>query len=95
MFVHPIRAICLFVVVALGQIQAKTSIVNSKGNILFFHHIGTKSHLIALSSLAEGLARHGYNVTSVFWTKMSTTNMTNYKQYVITDRYSMHVVSAK
>ena len=66
--------------------NASTPVKKHKGNILFFHHLGTKSHVILLSALAEGLASHGYNVTAVWFTKMSQKDTSNYTQRIITDR---------
>ena len=56
-----------------------------KGNILFFHSLGTKSHLILMSALAEGLASHGYNVTAVWYARMPQENTANYTQLTFDD----------
>ena len=58
-----------------------------KGKILFFHPAGTKSHILLMGSLAEGLARDGHDVTTAFFAKTPITNLTNYHQLTLTDRY--------
>ena len=57
-----------------------------KGHILFFHNAGTRSHLIVMNALAEGLAEDGHKVTTVFYAKMSKKNLPNLNQLVIEDR---------
>ena len=57
-----------------------------KGHILFFHNAGTRSHLIVMNALAEGLAEDGHKVTTVFYGKMSKKNLPNLNQLVIEDR---------
>ena len=57
-----------------------------KGHILFFHNAGTRSHLIVMNALAEGLAEDGHKVTTVFYGKMSKKNLPNLNQLVIDDR---------
>ena len=56
-----------------------------KGHILFFHNMGTRSHLIAMSALAEGLVQNGHKVTSVFYAK-SKIDHENYKEILIEDK---------
>ena len=56
-----------------------------KGHILFFHNAGTRSHLIAMSALAEGLVEKGHLVTSVFYAKSNIINE-NYKEILVKDR---------
>ena len=56
-----------------------------KGHILFFHNAGTRSHLIALNALAEGLVEHGHRVTSVQYMK-SNINHENYTEVLIQDK---------
>ena len=56
-----------------------------KGHILFFHNAGSRSHLIALSALAQGLLDHGYMVTTVFFAK-SNIEHENYNEILIEDR---------
>ena len=58
---------------------------SSKGNILFFHHMGTGSHILVLSALARVLAEGGYNVTTAFWKKMGD-DSENYHQLILSDR---------
>ena len=63
------------------------TVEKSRGSILFFHHLGTTSHLIILSSLAKGLADYGYNVTTVFWKNVHKDNDTkNYHQLFVPDQ---------
>ena len=57
-----------------------------KGHILFFHNAGTRSHLIVMNALAEGLAEDGHKVTTVFYGKMSKKHLPNLNQLVIDDR---------
>ena len=64
------------------QIPDKPS---QKGHILFFHNAGTRSHLIAMSALAEGLVEQGHQVTSVIYAKSNIVN-DNYKEILIEDR---------
>ena len=56
-----------------------------KGHILFFHNAGTRSHLIALNALGEGLVEHGHQVTSVQYMK-SNINHENYTEVLIQDK---------
>ena len=56
-----------------------------KGHILFFHNMGTRSHLIALSALAEGLVQHGHKVTAVWYAKSKIVHE-NYKEILIEDK---------
>ena len=56
-----------------------------KGHILFFHNAGTRSHLIALNALAEGLVEHGHRVTSVQYMK-SNIKHENYTEVLIQDK---------
>ena len=57
----------------------------TKGHILFFHNAGSRSHLIAMSALAQGLLDHGYMVTTVFFAK-SNIEHENYNEILIEDR---------
>ena len=57
-----------------------------KGHILFFHNAGTRSHLIAMTALVEGLVEQGHLVTSVFYAKSNIKNK-NYKEILVEDRY--------
>ena len=65
----------------------KTSIEKppKKGHVLFFHNAGTRSHLIAMAALAEGLVEQGHQVTSVFYAKSNIKNE-NYKEILVEDR---------
>ena len=56
-----------------------------KGHILFFHNAGSRSHLIAMSALAQGLLDHGYIVTTVFFAN-SNIEHENYNEILIEDR---------
>ena len=56
-----------------------------KGNILFFHNAGTRSHLIAMTALAEGLLENGHNVTSLYYAKSNIIHE-NYKEILIEDK---------
>lgn len=58
---------------------------SKKGHILFFHNAGTRSHLIALNALAEGLVDHGHRVTSVQYMK-SNIQHENYTEVLIQDK---------
>ena len=68
-------------------IKASHSEVNpvQKGHILFFHNAGTRSHLIAMNALAEGLVEHGHQVTSVIYAESKIVN-DNYKEILIEDK---------
>lgn len=56
-----------------------------KGHILFFHNAGTRSHLIAMTALAEGLVDHGHKVTSLFYAKSNIMHE-NYTEILIEDK---------
>ena len=56
-----------------------------KGHILFFHNMGTRSHLIAMGGLAEGLVQYGHKVTAVFYAK-SKLDHENYTEILIEDK---------
>ena len=58
---------------------------SQKGHILFFHNAGTRSHLIAMNALAEGLVENGHRVTTVFYAKSNLVHE-NYKEILIEDR---------
>ena len=58
---------------------------SQKGHILFFHNAGTRSHLIAMNALAEGLVEYGHRVTTVFYAKSNIVHE-NYKEILIEDR---------
>ena len=59
--------------------------LSNKGHILFFHNAGTRSHLIAMSALMEGLLDHGHKVTAVVYAKSKIVNG-NYKEILIEDK---------
>ena len=63
----------------------RNSQYSKKGHILFFHNAGTRSHLIALNALAEGLVEHGHRVTSVQYMK-SNIKHENYTEVLIQDK---------
>ena len=65
-----------------GRIK-DTSLGN--GHILIFHNQGTRSHLIAINSLVDGLLERGHRVTSVVYGKSSITHK-NYSEILIEDR---------
>ena len=56
-----------------------------KGHILFFHQLGTKSHIFLQKSLVEGLLERGHQVTTVFYVKTSIVHE-NYTEILIKDR---------
>ena len=60
-------------------------ILPKKGHILFFHNMGTRSHLIAMSALAEGLVQHGHKVTAVWYAK-SKIHHENFREIFIEDK---------
>ena len=59
--------------------------LSNKGHILFFHNAGTRSHLIAMSALMEGLLDHGHKVTAVVYAKSKIVDR-NYKEILIEDK---------
>ena len=69
------------------QVKEKEVVDNlpEKGHILFFHTMGSRSHLIAMSALAEGLVQHGHKVTTVFYAKSNIVHE-NYKEILIEDK---------
>jgi hypothetical protein len=71
----------------LNETQSKFVDTDSptKGHILFFHNAGSRSHLIAMSALAQGLLDHGYIVTTVFFAN-SNIEHENYNEILIEDR---------
>jgi hypothetical protein len=60
-------------------------IPSQKSHVLIFHNAGTRSHLIAMNAVAEGLVEHGHQVTSVIYAKSNIVN-DNYKEILIEDR---------
>lgn len=56
-----------------------------KGKILIFHNAGTRSHLIVMNALSEGLVKQGHQVTSVIYAKSNIAN-NNYKEILIEDK---------
>ena len=50
------------VTVTIGAIQ-----YSGGSNVLFVHDVGTKSHLIQLFPVVEGLLEKGHHVTGVFF----------------------------
>ena len=56
-----------------------------KGHILFFHAVGTRSHIHVAKALIEGLLNTGHSVTSWFY---HSTNIIheNYTELLIEDR---------
>ena len=71
--------------IASKNVPNGSELGSSKGNILFFHHMGTGSHVLVLSALARVLAQGGYNVTTAFWKKMGD-DSENYHQLILSDR---------
>ena len=63
------------------------SILNEskKGHILFFHQLGTKSHIFVQKSLVEGLLMRGHQVTTVLYVKTDIVHK-NYTEILIKDR---------
>ena len=75
--------------IATGVMDAidKTSLnKRKKGHILFFHQLGTKSHIFLQKSLVEGLLERGHQVTTVFYVETSIVHE-NYTEVLIKDRY--------
>ena len=58
---------------------------NSKGHVLIFHNAGTRSHLMALNALAEGLVEHDNKVTSIIYAESKITNE-NYREILVEDK---------
>ena len=56
-----------------------------RGNILFFHHAGSQSHLNFIRPLAKGLADHGHNVTIAQFSS-SISKHENITEVLIKDR---------
>ena len=56
-----------------------------KGHVLFFHQLGTKSHIFLQKTLVEGLLKRGHQVTTVFYVKTGI-NHGNYTEVLIKDR---------
>ena len=69
----------------------KTSL--KKGHVLFFHQLGTKSHIFLQKTLVEGLLKQGHQVTTVFYVKTSI-NHENYTEVLINDRYDRNHISS-
>ena len=63
----------------------KTSL--KKGHVLFFHQLGTKSHIFLQKTLVEGLLKRGHQVTTVFYVKTNIIHE-NYTEVLIKDRYN-------
>ena len=71
-----------------GQMSTKTDNhdgSSKKGHILIFHNAGTRSHLIALNALTEGLLNNGHRVTLLAYAKSNLVHQ-NYKELIIKDR---------
>ena len=66
------------------QSSKKTKLEN-KGNILFFHNAGTRSHVNVMAALAEGLVKHGHKVTTVFYAKTNIVHE-GYTEILIEDK---------
>ena len=80
-------SLLLYSSVSSEELGHEETVEKSRSSILFFHHLGTTSHLIILSSLAKGLADYGYNVTTVFWKNVHKDNDTkNYHQLFVPDQ---------
>ena len=60
---------------------------SKKGHILFFHQLGTKSHVLVQNTLVEGLLERGHQVTTVFYVKTNIVHQ-NYTEIFIKDRYN-------
>ena len=58
---------------------------HTKGHILIFHNAGTRSHLMALNALAEGLVEYGNRVTSIVYAESKIQN-DNYREILIEDK---------
>ena len=56
-----------------------------KGHILFFHNAGTRSHLITMMALAEGLVENGHQVTAA-WYNEAKIKHENYNEILIEDK---------
>ena len=65
-----------------------------KGHILFFHQLGTKSHIFLQKSLVEGLLERGHQVTTVFYVKTNIIHE-NYTEVLIKDRYNRNHIKSK
>ena len=61
------------------------SSVQKKGHVLLFHNAGTRSHLIAMNALVEGLVEHGHQVTSLTYAESKIDNP-NYKEILVEDK---------
>ena len=57
-----------------------------KGNIVLFHTVGTRSHLIVMRALMEGLAQDGHNVTAITFSKPADLGLPNYRELQVQDR---------
>ena len=64
----------------------KTNAKSKYGNILFFHHMGTPSHLNFIRPLAKGLAQKGHKVTTALYSP-SDFNHANITEILTNDRY--------
>ena len=60
---------------------------SKKGHILFFHQLGTKSHVFVQNTLVKGLLERGHQVTTVFYVKTNIVHQ-NYTEIFIKDRYN-------
>ena len=68
-----------------GSIVLEDNGSRGKGHILFFHTVGTRSHIHVAKALIEGLLNTGHSVTAGFY---HSTNIIheNYTELLIADR---------
>ena len=74
--------LCQFILPNNGFAKATTK----KGNIVLFHTVGTRSHLIVMRALMEGLAQDGHNVTAITFSKPADLGLPNYRELQVQDR---------
>ena len=72
-------------IVSPDGVVSQVNPVNSKGHVLIFHNAGTRSHLMALNALAEGLVEHGNKVTSIIYAESKIANE-NYREILVEDK---------
>ena len=72
-------------IVSPNDVVSQVNSVNSKGHVLIFHNAGTRSHLMALNALAEGLVEHGNKVTSIIYAESKIANE-NYREILVEDK---------
>ena len=65
--------------------EKKNDGATTYGNIFFFHHAGSQSHLNFIRPLVEGLADHGHNVTIAQYSAANF-NHENITEILIKDR---------